>query len=386
MEFTEKYLNINPEDIDKLLLGFDLDSPDGTIESKSYKKTCINCGSLDLILDESNCLVCNECAVINSEYLDRNPEYNKDNNKGSRYGAPSHPHFPKSAMGTKIKTRGWSKISNLQRQGQMPYKEKSLLDEFKKIQARCKDKGITQPIIDTAKNLYKKVSESKHHVGKRAGKNVIMRCINRKSMIAACVFYACKLEGETRIPKEIAEIYNLEIKSVNRGCKKFLEIVDFDEVLRNLKSSQSSDFITRFAKKLNLNSIHIKEALDISTNIHNLDLASTHEPPSVAAGCILLVANMHHLDLNKKKISEIFKISDVTISKTYRRIHPYYKIITNNAVTELILKKKNKNREKISITNDNLISKNEYLTESDESISEESIDTKNVRKGKTIDI
>ena len=82
-------------------------------------------------------------AVINSEYLDRNPEYNKDNNKGSRYGAPSHPHFPKSAMGTKIKTRGWSKISNLQSQGQMPYKEKSLLDEFKKIQARCKDKGIS---------------------------------------------------------------------------------------------------------------------------------------------------------------------------------------------------------------------------------------------------
>ena len=83
MEFTEKYLNMNPEDIDKLLLGFDLDSPDGTVESKNTNRTCINCGSLDLILDESNCLVCNECAVINSEYLDRNPEYNKDNNKGS---------------------------------------------------------------------------------------------------------------------------------------------------------------------------------------------------------------------------------------------------------------------------------------------------------------
>ena len=76
-------------------------------------------------------------------------------------------------MGTKIKTRGWSKISNLQSQGQMPYKEKSLLDEFKKIQARCKDKGITQPIIDTAKNLYKKVSESKHLTEKRQKKMLL---------------------------------------------------------------------------------------------------------------------------------------------------------------------------------------------------------------------
>ena len=69
-------------------------------------------------------------------------------------------------------------------------------------------------------------------------------------------------------------------------------------------------------------------------------LATTHEPPSVAAGCILLVVNMHHLDISKKNISEVFNISDVTISKTYRRIHPYYKIITNNKITDLVLKKK----------------------------------------------
>jgi transcription initiation factor TFIIB len=387
MEFSEKYLNMNPEDIDKLLLGFDINSPNGTIQNKKKSNNCVNCGSSDLIIDENHLLICSDCAVINTEFLDKNPEYSKNNNISSRYGCPSHPHFPKSGMGTKIKTKGWSRLSNLQSQGQMPYKEKSLLDEFKKIQARCKDKGITQPIIDTAKNLYKKVSESKHLCGKRAGKNVIMRCINRKSMIAACVFYACKLEGETRIPKEIAEIYNLEIKSVNRGCKKFTEIVDFDEVLRNLKSSQSSDFITRFAKKLNIKSDYINEALDISNNIHKLDLASTHEPPSVAAGCILLVANMHHLDLSKKKISDIFKISDVTISKTYRRIHPFYKIITNNQVTQLILDKKSKNTEKISITRENLVNKNDFLTESEESLTDsDSKSDENNYNSKSLDI
>ena len=39
-----------------------------------------------------------------------------------------------------------------------------------------------------------------------------MRCINRKSMIAACLFYACKFQNEPRSPKEIADIYSLEIK------------------------------------------------------------------------------------------------------------------------------------------------------------------------------
>ena len=57
------------------------------------------------------------------------------------------------------------------------------------------------------------------------------------------------------------------------------------------KSSQSSDFIKRFAKKLELSEDDINKALDISDNIRKLDLASTHEPPSVAAGCLLLVIN-----------------------------------------------------------------------------------------------
>jgi hypothetical protein len=51
---------------------------------------------------------------------------------------------------------------------------------------------------------------------------------------------------------------------------------------------------------------------------------------------------MYHIDISKKNISEIFGISDVTISKTYRKIFPYHKIIMSNEVTDLILEKRNK--------------------------------------------
>ena len=231
------------------------------------------------------------------------------------------------------------------------------MDELIKIQAKCKEYNITQNIIDTAKILYKKISDSKHTKGIRKGKNMIMRCINRKSMIAACVFYACKVQGEPRSPKEIADIYSLDIKHVNRGYRKFMDYVNVNELFTEFKSSQSSDFINRFAKKLNLSSEDIKQAIDISENIRKLDLASTHEPPSVAAGCLLLVINNKKININRKEISSIFKISDVTISKTYRRIYPYRKIIFNNEITDLIITKKNKldNKNKVIITRDNLV-------------------------------
>ena len=121
-------------------------------------------------------------------------------------------------------------------------------------------------------------------------------------------------------------------------------------------SSKSSDFIERFASKLSLEAQYIKIAKDISTNIHKLDIASTHEPPSVAAGCILLVAVMYHLDITKKQISDVFKISDVTISKTYRRIHPFHNIVMNNMITDLVLQKRNTMpKKKIDISEENLV-------------------------------
>ena len=135
-----------------------------------------------------------------------------------------------------------------------------------------------------------------------------------------------------------------------------MDVINIEEFISDFTSSQATDFISRFADKLNIDKKYIDIATDISNNIHQLDLASTHEPPSVAAGCILLVVNLNNLCVTKKQISQIFGISDVTISKTYRRIYPYHKIITNNQITKLILdKKQNMPKVKDNINKDNLV-------------------------------
>lgn len=352
----EQFLNMSEEDIDNLLLGINVSD---NMDTKNINR-CISCQGGNLVTDDTQgCDVCMDCGVVNTLYLNKNPTFGKDNDDNktnASYGCPTNYFFPKSALGTKIKCRGYNRISALQRQGQMPYKEKSLMEELFKIQDKCKQYNITQSIIDTAKILYKKVNDSKHTKGNRKGKSRIMRCINRKSMIAACVFYACKLQGEPRSPKEIADIYSLEIKHVNKGYRKFMDYIDINELQQHNASSKSTDFIKRFASKLDMDERYINIATEISTNINKLDLASTHEPPSVAAGCLLLVVNMYSLNINKKQISDVFGISDVTISKTYRRIAPFHKIITNNEITDMILEKKqNQPKVKSNITKENLI-------------------------------
>jgi transcription initiation factor TFIIIB Brf1 subunit/transcription initiation factor TFIIB len=336
----DKYLDMSDDQLDNLLMGINLDKPLEPIN----KLCCSNCQSFNLVVDNvKGHMVCTDCAVIHEELLDENPDIinNDSDTKDARYGGPSSYFFPKASMGTKIVCKGFNKLSMLQKQGQMPYKEKSLMDVLDTIQMKCKKYSITQSIIDSAKILYKKISESVHSKGKRKGKNIIMRCINRRSMIAACLFHACKLQKETRTPKEISDIYDLEIKHVNRGCRKFCDIIDSNTLFNQIKNSQPEDFIERFAKNLNIDIDYVNKAKDVSVNINKLDLASTHEPPSIAAGCILLVCEYYNIPLSKKNISDIFGISDVTISKTHRKIKPYQKILLSNKITDLIIEKKN---------------------------------------------
>jgi transcription initiation factor TFIIIB Brf1 subunit/transcription initiation factor TFIIB len=378
----DHYLDMTDEQIDNLINNLNLNN-NLEIDFKKLdikKKSCKSCKSEKLVKDNiKGYLVCTECAVINQEFLDENPEFTYDEenngNGSSRYGCPANYFFPKSALGTKIAPpkKGYNKVIALQRQGQMPYREKSLLEVLERIQLKCKKYSITQTIIDSAKILYKKVSDSKHIRGKRKGKNMIMRCINRRSMIAACVFYACKMQKEPRSPKEIADIYDLEIKHVHRGCRKILDYIDLNSTFYQIRNSQAADFIERLSKKMDIDKKYIEIAKDICNNIHKLDIASTHEPPSIAAGCILLVANTYNINISKKQISEIFDISDVTISKTYRKIHPYYKIILNNKVTDLILQKKNAmiNPDKNEISEKNLVLKEQLKKELLEDIKED---------------
>ena len=355
---NDKYLDMNEDDIDNLIYGLNIEEK----PKSNDKNTCKNCKSTNLVTDNiKGYMVCTDCAVINNECLDNNPDLiNNDgeNNNNSRYGTPTSFFFPKSAMGSKV--TGYNRISLLQRQGQMPYKEKSLRDVLEIIQAKCKKYNITQTIIDSSKILYKKISEALHTKGKRKGKNIIMRCVNRRSMIAACLFHACKLQKETRSPKEIADIYSLEIKNVNRGIRKFCDIIDINTNFYQNKSSESTDFIERFGKRLNLDKKYIDIAKDVSNNINKLDLATTHEPPSIAAGCILLVATHHKIQLTKKQISDIFGISAVTISKTYSKILLHREIILNNEITNYVLGKQNNDIQSNTVINvtDLIISNN----------------------------
>ena len=187
--------------------------------------------------------------------------------------------------------------------------------------------------------------------GPNKGKPIITRGANRRSLISACVYFACKLRGETRSIREIADIFNLNYTEVTRGCKTFLKLKKLMKVKYSFKPSSPKHFITRYCKKLNINQLFIDEALKIADNTHKLNIASVHTPLSIATGAILIMAESHKLPITKKIISKNFGVSDVTVTKAYKLIKPKLEILKNNEATEFYMKLMEMDRKKIK--NDN---------------------------------
>jgi transcription initiation factor TFIIIB Brf1 subunit/transcription initiation factor TFIIB len=272
-DLIEKYqfINFTDSDLDNILL-MNINLSENTNNDDNI---CIYCKSYNLIIDNiKNNIICNDCGSIVKEYLNDTPDITSNEDNSSRYGPPSSFFFPKSCLGTKIV--GNNRLSMLQRQGQMTYKEKSLMEEMIRIKEKCKKYNISQSIIDDAQLFYKKITDTVHNKGVRKGKNIIMRCKKRISIIAACLFYACKKQSmssnESRTIKEISIIYNLDIKYVKRGCRRFCDIIDIETLFNNIKSSQPSDFIERNAKKLNIEQKYIDIAINVTKNISKLNI------------------------------------------------------------------------------------------------------------------
>lgn len=319
---------------------------DGQINDKSNDKNEINsvcamCNSSENIFDdfEKGIVVCTNCGYVLCDILDKNPEwrqYDEDGKSGNaRCNFITNLLFPQSSLGTTI-AMGRSKVKTLHIWSSTAYKEKSLHIVLKDIQNICRNANILKCIEDDAKILYKNVSECKHSHGKSKGRNMIIRGRNRRSLIGACIFYACKRRNNIRSPKEIANIVGIRYKDITKGCKKFRKLMAIRKMSIETDTSTPEHFVERYCKALHIKNDQLAQTIQIAKNIQKLNIASTHIPLSVATGSILLMAEINDLPITRRLIANKFNISEVTVNKAFKKIDRYKRILISDELTNKI--------------------------------------------------
>lgn len=312
-----------------------------------------------IIYDASEgCTICRECGFIKKELIDQGPDWRQgeDDNKGSRCNAITNPHLPESSIGTQIggprsilqRTQGW--IS-------MKYRERTRYKVLKDIASKCKKGGIKEKVISDAETIFKIISETKHVSGPNKGDFVIVRGINRKSLIAACVYFACLKNNHTRSPHEIADLFEIEYTDLNKGCKTFSELMELrkqnDSYLSNIQFennySKAEDFIERYCVQLHIKKTHAEIATKIARNVEKLKLGSDHTPLSVATASILLTISLNGLSISKKCIANKFGISTVTLDRSYNQIKEFSAVLLDDETVDALVKHREKQRDGMKI-------------------------------------
>jgi len=289
-------------------------------ETKSNELVC--CNIIENHKNTNGVIECFKCSKIISNILST-PEwryYGADDTKSgdpTRCGMPLNLLLPDSSVGSIIlnqysKDKNMNQIKKYQEWSSMTYKERSTYKVYNIITDICKKYDFAKVIEIEAKSLYKIISETK-----------ISRGNNRKGIIASCIYFACKTCNVPRSQKEIAQIFNLKIPIMTKGCKLFQEIIHMSKNknrVLNADSITSEDFIERFCNKLNIDESHIANIKKIEINSRNTSIISEVRPDSIAAGSILLYCKLNNLEVDKGKISEISRISEVTINKCCKKL------------------------------------------------------------------
>lgn len=305
------------------------------LEQNKNPNCCEECNENCLVYEDGG-MFCKLCGVFKEIRINQDQEwryYGESDSKSTdptRVGMPMNHLLPMSSLGTMISSKGkhtldFEKIRQYHSWNTMPYKERSLYKIYEKLQNKAISGGIPPFIIKNAQAMYKVLSETR-----------ISRGSNRRGLMAASVYVACKIEGVPRSAKEIAEIYDLKVNEMTKGVKKFLEIMNMVKKNKrsyNIESSSALDFIQRFCSKLNLTKdiIHLCEFVAYMTS--KSDIVDENTPPSIAAGSIYLVLILCNININKKHISQACKISEVTISKCFKKLYNLrYDLIPQTAI------------------------------------------------------
>ena len=121
----------------------------------------------------------------------------------------------------------------------------------------------------------------------------------------------------------VEQVYKA-IEEVNLKCI-FHNIISIEETVFKKKETRTDIHTVNIVCKLTTDDIdNIK---DISKLSQELNLVNENTPPSMAAGCIYLYIKNKNLNIHKKDISDVCKISEVTINKCYKKLEEYEELL-----------------------------------------------------------
>jgi transcription initiation factor TFIIB len=275
--------------------------------------------------------------VFGDRIIDTRPEWrtfanDESGDDPSRVGEAADPLLHGSQLDTAISVRdGYSgrakELSRTQAKTATNKADRNLLVAYKQIDTMCDPIGLPKVVSDIAKQVYKKVEDSRQLRGK-----------SMSSIIAACIFIACR---KANVPRTFGEIHALthvsktEIRRCFQAIEKLLIGESQSHVAGEISgvrtpgegdyiptvSANASDLMIRFCNRLQL-PVNIQTVcVELAKRMEDDDILAGRSPVSIAAAGIFFVSWLMGKGKSVKEVGDVAGVSEGTIKGAYKVLY-----------------------------------------------------------------
>ena len=276
---------------------------------------CVECGGRITVIQEKGEIVCNDCGLIISERI-----IDKTNSKARYFNAkemkskiltrPQNNILYDIHQSTLMKTKN-IKNSDLKR----AFKQNNLLNWRQKnfIIASSEIKRITASL-----RLPNYVKEMTMSLYKRYLKNNALSGRSINGMIAACLYYVCKVNQISRSLKEISNKINLKNENFREVYNSYKSLIS--ELNLKAPPPDPISFVPRYITALRIDPKVESPTIKVIRAFTSRACSTGKDPRGIAAGALYLVCKMISVQVSQKEIAKVAKITNITLCKRYKEI------------------------------------------------------------------
>jgi len=286
----------------------------------NHVKRCPECGSIDLTYDDQKGeIICNECGLLIEEKMvdtgqEAGGQFDKSEKKG-RGGAPmSIQKFDKGL------TTNVGEISDIYKLESGQTRKFLRLKKWQERVSTSIERNLRLAMAELRRvssflNLPSVVRDEAARVYNFVLQRGLVRGRSMESVIAACIYAACRSYNIPRTLDEIAAASDVPRKEIGRTYRFIIRKLGI-----KVKPSSPKDYISRFSSILHLSPRTQNEALRVLKKADVSELTSGRGPAGIAAAALYVAALMNDEKKTQREVADVAGITEVTIRNRYKEL------------------------------------------------------------------
>jgi transcription initiation factor TFIIB len=281
-----------------------------------------SCAGTIITDDKSKEQYCEDCGlVIADDTIDHGPEWRALNNERSqdksRVGSPLtvtiHDYGLTSHMGSLHRDGNGNKISYEKRQRLQRLETWDNRFRTTDSKQRTMQQGLTEvKRLTSALGVSDLVCEMASTVFRKASQNDLLPGRSIEAMAGGAVYAAARINEVSQTYDEITKVSRVGKRETKRAYMHLIR-----ELNIRVPPTPPREYISRFGKKLDVETETVLVAESIATQYSNKENPSGAAPPSLAAAAVYTACLLNQEDTSQKEVGEKLDVSTVTIREFY---------------------------------------------------------------------